>query len=51
MFQRLWLNKNKPLKAKQMDLDIEGSFDNGFILDAYNLFGAEYERHKINLIK
>ncbi|MBB79344.1 MAG: hypothetical protein CL844_10130 [Crocinitomicaceae bacterium] len=48
---RLWLNKNKPLKAKQMDLDIEGSFDNGFILDAYNLFGAEYERHKINLIK
>ena len=48
---RLWLNKNKPLKAKQMDLDLEGSFDNGFILDAYSLFGDEYEKHKINLIK
>lgn len=40
---RKWLNKNKPLKAKQLDIDMEGSFDNGFILDAYNLYGLEYE--------
>jgi hypothetical protein len=29
-----------------MDIDIEGSYDNGFILDAYNLYGQEYEKSK-----
>mgnify|MGYP006093444263 CR=1 FL=1 len=45
---REWLHKNKPLRAKQMDIDIEGSYDNGFILDAYNLYGQEYEKSKEN---
>ena len=46
---RKWLHENKPLKAKQMDIYIEGSYDNGFILDAYNLYGQEYEKNrKIN---
>ena len=40
---REWLNEDKPLKAKQLDIDIDGSYDNGFILDAYNLYGADYE--------
>jgi len=40
---REWLNENKPLKAKQLDIDIDGSYDNGFILDAYNLYGKEYD--------
>lgn len=43
---RKWLNEKKPLKAKQMDIDIEGKYDNGYILDAYNLFGQEYEKYK-----
>jgi hypothetical protein len=43
---RKWLHKNKPLKAKQMNIDIEGSYDNGFILDTYNLYGQEYEKNK-----
>jgi hypothetical protein len=43
---RKWLHENKPLKSKQMDIDIEGSYDNGFILDAYNLYGQEYEKSK-----
>lgn len=43
---RKWLHENKPLRAKQMDIDIEGSYDNGFILDAYNLYGQEYEKSK-----
>jgi len=43
---RKWLNEKKPLKAKQMDIDIVGSYDNGFILDAYNLYGQEYEKNK-----
>jgi hypothetical protein len=41
---REWLHKSKPLKAEQLDIDIDGSYDNGFILDAYNLYGAEYEK-------
>ena len=43
---REWLHNEKPLKAKQLDVDIDGSFDNGFILDAYNLYGEEYEKQK-----
>ena len=42
---RKWLHDNKPLKAKQLDIDIEGSFVNGFILDAFNLYGSEYENY------
>ena len=45
---REWLHENKPLKAKQMDIDIEGSYDNGFILDAYNLYGQQYEKDRKN---
>tara|TARA_B110000285_G_scaffold37378_1_gene40482 strand:+ start:969 stop:2261 length:1293 start_codon:yes stop_codon:yes gene_type:complete len=43
---REWLNENNPIKAKQLDIDLEGSFDNGFILDAYNLYGLEYEKNR-----
>ncbi len=43
---REWLHNEKPLKAKQLDVDIDGSFDNGFILDAYNLYGEEYEKKR-----
>ena len=43
---REWLHENKPLKAKQLDIDIDGSYDNGFILDAYNLYGEEYENQR-----
>ena len=41
---RKWLHENKPIKAKQLDIDIEGAYDNGFILDAYDLYGKQYER-------
>ncbi|MDG1741657.1 MAG: hypothetical protein P8H43_03690 [Crocinitomicaceae bacterium] len=44
---REWLHANKPLKAKQLDIDMDGSHDNGFILDAYNLYGEEY-KNQIN---
>ena len=43
---RAWLIKQKPLKASQLDIDSTGKFDNGYILDAYNLYGAEYEVFK-----
>lgn len=43
---REWLNKNKPFKAQQLNIDLKGDFSNGFILDAYNLYGAEYEIYK-----
>ncbi|MCE2708751.1 MAG: hypothetical protein ACK5BR_03385 [Bacteroidota bacterium] len=40
---RKWLIDNKPLKAAQLEIDLTGRHDNGHILEAYNLFGAEYE--------
>lgn len=43
---REWLNTHKPIKAKQLNIDLKGKHDNGFILDAYNLYGAEYEIFK-----
>ena len=43
---RKWLHEYKPLRAKQMHIDLEGSYDNGFILDAYNLYGQEYEKSR-----
>ena len=43
---RKWLNENKPLRAKQLQIDLEGKHDNGFILDAYNLYGNDYEKVK-----
>lgn len=43
---RKWLNENKPLRAKQLQIDLEGKHDNGFILDAYNLYGNDYENVK-----
>ena len=46
---REWLHQNKPLKAEQLDIDFEGSYDNGFILDAYNLYGAEYEKTRTTI--
>ena len=43
---RAWLIKQKPLKASQLEIDSTGKFDNGYILDAYNLYGDEYEVFK-----
>lgn len=43
---RAWLLQNYPFKAKQLEIDSSGSFDNGYILDAYNLYGAEYEKQR-----
>jgi hypothetical protein len=44
---RKWLNENKPHKAQQLEVGLSGSYNNGYILDAYNLYGAEYEKTKI----
>ena len=43
---REWLNTHKAIKAKQLNIDLNGKHDNGFIIDAYNLYGAEYEKFK-----
>lgn len=45
---RRWLLASKPIKAKQLEIDSVGKFDNGYILDAYNLYGAEYDTYKKN---
>jgi hypothetical protein len=45
---RKWLIETKPLKASQLDIDKEGKHDNGHILEAYNLYGKEYEAFKSN---
>lgn len=45
---RKWLIEAKPLKASQLDIDKEGKHDNGHILEAYNLYGKEYEAFKSN---
>jgi hypothetical protein len=45
---RKWLIDTKPLKASQLDIDKEGKHDNGHILEAYNLYGKEYEAFKSN---
>lgn len=43
---REWLCTYKPLKAKQLNIDPKGKHDNGFILDAYNIYASEYEEYK-----
>ena len=43
---RRWIIQTKPLKAKQLEIDSTGKFDNGYILDAYNLYGLEYENFR-----
>jgi len=44
---RKWLNETKPNRAQQLEVGLSGSHNNGYILDAYNLYGAEYEKTKI----
>lgn len=43
---RKWLNETKPHKARQLEVGLTGSYNNGYILDAYNLYGSEYEKTK-----
>mgnify|MGYP003117599627 CR=1 FL=1 len=43
---RAWVNKNHPEKAKEMDLDASGSYDNSYIKDALSEFGEEYSASK-----
>ena len=43
---RKWLVDTKPLKAAQLNIDKEGKHDNGHILEAYNLYGKDYEAYK-----
>jgi hypothetical protein len=45
---RKWLIETKPLKASQLEIDLTGKYDNGHILEAYNLYGKEYEAYKSN---
>ena len=45
---RKWLIETKPLKASQLEIDLTGKFDNGHILEAYNLYGKEYEAYQSN---
>jgi len=44
---RRWLIQTYPLKAKQLEIDPSGQHDNGFILDAYYLYGEIYEDYKL----
>jgi len=45
---RKWLIETKPLKASQLEIDLTGKYDNGHILEAYNLYGKEYEAYQSN---
>lgn len=45
---RKWLIETKPLKASQLEIDLTGKYDNGHILEAYNLFGKEYQTYLSN---
>ena len=45
---RAWLNKYKPLRAKQLNIDLEGKHDNDYIIEAYSLFGEDYKKFKSN---
>ncbi|MFZ8836562.1 MAG: hypothetical protein ACO3MV_02845 [Flavobacteriales bacterium] len=40
---RLWVNQQYPVLAEQLKLDSTGSHDNGYIFDAFQLLGEEYE--------
>lgn len=44
---RNWLITKYPLKAEQLDIDSTGDYDNGYILDAFNLYGEEYTKESI----
>ena len=35
---------NEP--SKQLKIDLEGKHDNGYILDAYNMYGEEYRTYQ-----
>lgn len=48
---RIWPNQTHPIQAQQMEIFTSGSFDNGFILDAYNIYGTGYVRYKLALAK
>lgn len=43
---RAWLNNTKPQQAKQLKVDQEGKYDNGYILDAYNMYEEEYRYYQ-----
>jgi len=39
---RLWVNKNFPAYAKDIDLSLKGSFNNSYIKKAYDKYGKAY---------
>jgi hypothetical protein len=41
---REWVNACKPLYAKILEIDEDGDFKNGYIIDGYYFFKDEYER-------
>ncbi len=45
---RKWLNTYKPLRAKQLNIDLTGKHDNDYIIEAYLLYGDEYRKFKSN---
>tara|TARA_B110000046_G_C12982633_1_gene394110 strand:- start:44 stop:1513 length:1470 start_codon:yes stop_codon:yes gene_type:complete len=47
---RLWLHQSKPKEARIHNIDSVGEFSNGYIIDAYTIYGEEYEEH-VRLIK
>jgi hypothetical protein len=42
---RLWLHQFKRKEARIHNIDSIGEFNNGYIIDAYTMFGSEYENH------
>jgi hypothetical protein len=44
---RIWINKNYPLAAKLLQIDEEGSYRNGYIIDGYYHFKDEYDNYLI----
>ena len=43
---RKWLNENKPLEAKILEIKETGDHKNGYILDGYYYFKEEYEAYR-----
>ncbi len=43
---RKWLNDYYPFQAKQLNIDSEGDYKNGHVIDAYNLYEADYKKFK-----
>lgn len=42
---RRWMHEHKPRQAKIHHIDTAGAFNNGYIIDAYTMFGSDYEAY------